>query len=233
MSTEAVHTPQRTRKPPLADWPTIKILTPPKGSVSALLLTWFLLAQRFEGRFSPKTDEWCLTYCSQTVTGRIYSKEPFCRSLCIRKVFAHEVKNIVSFKSHRSVGADGKANYPLPPEGQPGNIPRLLGGKPSEDLEETSQKVTAEATKTWEEGWYLWTSQSRLAIHEKTDSMMMDLAQQRRNAHRWEQRKEVWQDYQDYLQKAPNGVDPDSLPSSEPSKWWGAIVPPRPVPEFR
>ncbi|KAF9456940.1 hypothetical protein BDZ94DRAFT_1274433 [Collybia nuda] len=215
MSTEAVHTPQRARKPPLADWPTIKILTPPKG------------------RFSPKTDEWCLTYCSQTITGRIYSKEPFCRSLCIRKVFAHEVKNIISFKSHRNVGVDGKANYPLPPEGQPNNVPRILGGKSPEDMHNTGQKTTEKASKIWDEGWYLWTSQSRLAIHEKTDSMMMDLAQQRRNAHRREQRKEVWQDYQDYLQRVPNGIDPDLPPSGESNRWWGAIVPPRPIPEFR
>lgn len=143
------------------------------------------------------------------------------------------MKNIVSFKSHRNVGADGKAKYPLPAEGQPANVPRFLGGKPLEDPEEVRQQATADSTKTWDEGWYLWTSQSRLAIHEKTDSMMMDLAQQRRHARRWEQRKEVWQDYQDHLQKAPGGVDPEVSTSAEASRWWGAIVPPRPIPEFR
>lgn len=59
---------------------------------------------------------------------------------------------------------------------------------------------------------------------------MMDLEQQRRRAHRWEQRKEVWQDYQDHLQKIP---DQPNSPEAESNRWWGPIVPPRPIPEFR
>jgi len=216
MSTDAVHTPQRTRKPPLADWPTIKILTPPKG------------------RFSLQTDEWCLTYCSQSVTGRIHSKEPFCRSICIRKIFPHEVKNIVAFKSHRNVGTDGKAMYPLPSEGQPPNVPRYLGGSPAEDDDDDIfPKKSIDGVKTWDEGWYLWTSDSRLAIHEKTDMMLMDLDQQRRLAEHMDQRREVWQDYQDHLQKVPSNQNGDETQKNgQPSRWWGPIVPPRPIPEF-
>ncbi|KAF5380385.1 hypothetical protein D9615_004715 [Tricholomella constricta] len=207
---------QQPRKPPLADWPTIKILTPPKG------------------RFSPQTDEWCLTYCSQSVNGRFYGKEPFCRSVCIRRVFPHEVKNIIAFKTHRNLNPDGKALYPLPSEGQPANLPRILGGKPVEDLDTPPQATPSEPVKHWDEGWYLWTTQSRLAIHEKTDSMMMDLERQQRVNKRYEQRREVWQDYQDHLEKvAEDPVCDDAQRNGETSKWWGPIVPPRPIPEFR
>lgn len=226
-TTDAVHTSQRTRKPPLADWPTIKILTPPKGNFPSSSPAKLTL---LTGRFSPKTDEWCLTYCSQSITGRIHSKEPFCKSICIRQVFPHEVKNVIAFKNHRNVAPDGKAKYPLPPEGQPANIPRYLGGKSAEDGDARESNV--DGPKMWDEGWYLWTSHSRLAIHEKTDTMLMDLEQQRRLAEHWEQRREVWQDYQDHLQNAPHNQDSEEH-NTQPSRWWGPIVPPRPVPEFR
>ena len=234
MATDAVHTPQRARKPPLADWPTIKILTPPKGNIPChfpVLQTPTKFILLTSGRFSPKTDEWCLTYCSQSISGRIHSKEPFCRSICIRKVFPHEVKNIVAFKNHRNVASDGKAKYPLPVEGQPENIPRYLGGKPTEDDDAREPKV--DGIKVWDEGWYLWTSDSRLAIHEKTDTMLMDLEQQWRLAEHWEQRREVWQDYQDHLQSAPQNQEGGDFHNRQPSRWWGPIVPPRPVPAFR
>ena len=231
MATDAVHSPQRARKPPLADWPTIKILTPPKGSTlrHCSIATKFTLLT--SGRFSLKTDEWCLTYCSQTITGRIHSKEPFCRSICIRKVFPHEVKNIVAFKNHRNVAADGKTKYPLPVEGQPANVPRYLGGMPTED--DDVREPTVDGIKVWDEGWYFWTSDSRLAIHEKTDTMLMDLEQQRRLAEHREQRREVWQDYQDHLQNALQNQEGEDSHNGQPSRWWGPIVPPRPVPAFR
>ncbi|KAF8653291.1 hypothetical protein AX16_003993 [Volvariella volvacea WC 439] len=216
----------RVRKPPFADWPTIKILTPPGG------------------RFSTTRDEWCFTYCSQNVHGRIYGKEPRCRSICVRRVFPHEVKNIASFKAHQSVGPDGKARYPLPAEGQAANVPLLLGGKPVKEEEdefgsahepssssasssaaEKSKKPTVE-TKYWDEGWYVWTSKSRWAVYEKTDSMRMDLGQQQQMRARRDQQRELWQDYQDHLQQ--RGDDQTVDPSS---KWWGPIVPAKPFPD--
>ncbi|KAG6920174.1 hypothetical protein DXG01_004942 [Tephrocybe rancida] len=199
--------------PPFASWPTIKILSPPKG------------------RFSPKNDEWCLTYCSQSINGRFHGKEPTCRSLCIRKIFAHEVKNVVAFKTHRNVGPDGKAMYPLPAEGQPSSVPQWLGGKPprdadsddDEDLPQVKQPPTP--IKCWDEGWYLWTTQSRVAIHDKLDSMSQDLGRQHQSNEKHQQRQEVWQEYQDHLQKGDQ--------TAESGKWWGPIVPPRPLPDFR
>ncbi|KAG5722865.1 hypothetical protein E4T56_gene6061 [Termitomyces sp. T112] len=198
------------RLPPLASWPTIKILAPPKG------------------RFSPKTDEWCWTYCSQSVTGRYHGKEPTCRSVCIRKVFPHEVRNIVAFKTHRNLGPDGKARYPLPSEGQPANLPRWLGGKlPIEDEDEDApwHKPPPEPIKHWDEGWYLWTSSSRYAIHEKLNSMRRDLPGQQKADQQTEFRREVWQEYQAHLEKGDQSADA--------SKWWGPIVPLQPFPEFR
>ncbi|KAF8891747.1 hypothetical protein BD779DRAFT_1621802 [Infundibulicybe gibba] len=205
---------QQVRKPPFANWPTIKILMPPQG------------------RFSKKTDEWCFTYCSQNVNGRIYGKEPSCRSICIRKVFPHEVRNVVAFKSHRDVGPDGKAKYPLPAEGQPLNLPRYLGGKPLEDSDE-QPKPSNEARKYWQEGWYFWTSNSRWAVHDKTDTMIMDLEQQQQFATYQEQRREVWQDYQDHLQQTAgtNATGNQAESEAGSSKWWGPIVPLRPPPD--
>ncbi|KAG6891498.1 hypothetical protein C0992_005637 [Termitomyces sp. T32_za158] len=118
--------------------------------------------------------------------------------------------------------------YPLPSEGQPANVPRWLGGKPpieDEDEDAPWQKPPPEPTKHWDEGWYLWTSSSRFAIHEKLDSMRRDLHGQQQMKQLMESRREVWQEYQDHLQKGERSTDAN--------KWWGPIVPLRPPPEFR
>lgn len=78
------------------------------------------------------------------------------------------------FKNHRSAGPDGKAKYPLPFEGQPENIPRLLGGN------ENLGKRRAEDTNHWDEGWYMWTGLGRWAMIEKTETMILNLEQQQR-----------------------------------------------------
>lgn len=184
---------QRIRKPPFADWPTIKILTPPQG------------------RFSPKIDEWCFTFATQTVSGRIHERESNCRTICVRKVFPHEVRNIIAFKRHSKVDGEGKANYPLPAEGQPANLPRLLGGKVPEAEEDEDDSAprrpapqTAAETKNWQEGWYLWTSGSRKAALERLQLMSLDLDKQQRYRQHQEQRQEVWAEYQEKLRKGTN-----------------------------
>ncbi|KAK0454624.1 hypothetical protein EV421DRAFT_1700423 [Armillaria borealis] len=206
--------PQRVRKPAFSDWPTIKILTPPQG------------------RFSPKTDEWCITYCTQTVKGRFNSQEPSCRSLCIRRIFAHEVRNILSFRRHQDVDEEGKAKYPLPAEGQPVNMPRYLGGKASTDTDDepTPQPERSRGTKYWDEGWYLWTSSSHISSVEKIQMMKYDLRGQVRREHYKEQRKATWQEYQQFIERNAQPVH-FPLPDGEHNKWWGAIVPPPPIPD--
>ena len=144
--------------------------------------------------------------------------------MCIRKVFPHEVQNILSFKTHESVGPDGKAKYPLPTEGQPINLPRLLGGISNTDSEDHPSQSAA-TTKYWDEGWYLWTGQSRWAAHQKTDMMMLDFQKQKQAELKLEQRKEVWHDYQEHLKNGVSGV--------ADQQWWGPIVPPKPIPNTR
>ncbi|KAF8633453.1 hypothetical protein AX17_004622 [Amanita inopinata Kibby_2008] len=210
----------RPRKPPFADYPTIKILTPPRGH------TFFSRRQNSTdgptGRFSPKADEWCLTYCSQSVNGRIHGKEPYCRSVCIRKVFPHEVRNIIAFKTHRDLGPDGKARYPLPLEGQPENIPKLLGGKHNDDADEKPRQRKAEDTKYWEEGWYLWASKGRWAMQEKTEMMLMDLEQQRRLTAYKERRRETMQEATSGKNKHTNEqVQQEGVSRSK----WSYVVP--------
>ncbi|KAK0472309.1 hypothetical protein EDD18DRAFT_1231775 [Armillaria luteobubalina] len=165
----------------------------------------------FTGRFSPKTDEWCITYCTQTVKGRFNSQEPSCRSLCIRRIFAHEVRNIVSFRRHQ--------------DGQPVNMPRYLGGKGSTDTDDepTPQPERSRGTKYWDEGWYLWTSSSHISSVEKIQMM---------KEHYKEQRKATWQEYQQFIERNAQPVH-SPLPDGEHNKWWGAIVPPPPIPIHR
>ena len=211
---------KQVNKPPFADWPTIKILTPPQGEICYF---WFIsecwLAVGYLGRFSLENDEWCMTYCSQSVTGRIHGKEPYCRSLCVRKVFPHEVRNVIAFKQHKQVDQSGKAAYPLPTEGQPANLPRILGGKPPEDHSNHNPK-------NWDEGLYLWTGKGPTAAHQKIDSMSLDFEHQRQVVEMRERRREVWQDYQDSLRQK-------NAAGKEDVRTWVPNVPPRPVPDTR
>ncbi|OCB85814.1 hypothetical protein A7U60_g7166 [Sanghuangporus baumii] len=92
-----------------------------------------------QGKYSPKVDERCFTWCSQTARGRTDGQDAWCRSLCIRRVFEHEVRQLTSHFSHDaahhsrlSTPETSKATtsasennrkspelkYPLPPEGQ-------------------------------------------------------------------------------------------------------------------
>jgi len=217
--------PPRVRKPPFSDWPTIKILTPPQGkfSFSADVNDKPMEVSLITGRFSPKIDEWCFTYCSQTVSGRIHNKEPNCHSICLRKVFPHEVRNVLSYKRHSNLGLDGKAKYPLPSEGQSANIPRYLGGSPKEADEDRSPTPAA-STKFWDEGWYLWTGKGRWAVLQKTENMMLDFQTQQQVETIREKRKEVWQNYQDQLKQ---NVGTQPIDGKAPPWWRGYVVLPK------
>ncbi|KAF9501771.1 hypothetical protein BDN71DRAFT_1438440 [Pleurotus eryngii] len=203
-------TSKRQKAPPIpfATWPTIKILNPPQG------------------RFSPRTDERCFMYCSQTVAGRFHRKEPYCKAICIRKVFTHEVRNIVSFRTHHNLDADGKAKYPLPKEGQPGNLPPYLGGTDPEGTESDDHvRKPGDDKKYWDEGWYLWYTKSSQGVWEKVWTMRRDLESQQQYEAAKDKRRDDWAEYQDY-QKEPKATAVDS---PAPDKWWGPIVPPPPI----
>jgi len=181
-----------------SSFPTIKIIEPPKGS------------------FSTRNDQWCLTYCSQNISGRIHSKSPWCRSVCLRKVFSHEVRNILQFKSHRDIGPDGKARYPLPQEGQPINLPRYLGGKPIDDPEH-DRKSPAD-TKYWDEGWYLWKTNSYIGVFNNISNMSVNLETQVIQESVIKGKRQLWKEYQEFLRSGQ--------PRTEENKWLGPVVPP-------
>lgn len=146
-------------------------------------------------------------------------------------MFPHEVRNIIAFKKHKQVDPNGNASYPLPTEGQPTNLPRILGGKTPEDPEDPDYKPHPPAPpKAWETGLYLWTGKGRQAAHAKLDSMSLDFERQQRLATMKDKRREVWQEYQDSLrQQNPNGgpVQNDDI------RLWVPNVPPRPLPDTR
>jgi hypothetical protein len=211
--------------------PSIKIITPPKG------------------QFSPKVDERCLTFCSQTVTGRIHRREPECYSICIRNVFAHEVRNVIAFKNHRNVDPKGNAKYPLPVEGQDRDTPE------DSELQPPPQKET----KYWEEGLYVWMSKSKWAAQDHMSQMSLDLRGQISLAQRRASRHAIWNEYQLYL-KRQNAVHTSGEPAQQQpvnvpavmteeggsalhltpeerrltvdNKWYGPIIPPHPGPDL-
>ncbi|KAJ6593545.1 hypothetical protein B0H19DRAFT_24529 [Mycena capillaripes] len=191
-------TQQALRTVVFSSFPTIKIIEPPKGT------------------FSTRNDQWCITYCSQNVTGRIHQKPPFCRSVCLRKVFSHEVRNILQYKSHKNIGPDGKALYPLPSEGQPVYLPRYLGGKPIEDPE-YGRKSPAD-TKYWEEGWYFWKTTNFLGVYTSISQMQNNLENQARLESMKKAKRQQWKEYQEFLRSGK--------PATLENKWLGPVVPP-------
>ncbi|KAJ7782753.1 hypothetical protein B0H16DRAFT_1357178 [Mycena metata] len=177
--------------------PTIKVIEPPKGI------------------HSTRNDQWCLTYCSQNVSGRINQQHPFCRSVCLRKVFSHEVRNIIQFKSHKEVGPDGKARYPLPREGQPINLPRYLGGKPTDDPEH-GRKSPGDI-KYWDEGWYFWKTNSFLGVYSSISQMQHNLQHQAVLDAQRQAKRKLWLEYQDFRRTGQ--------PPTLENKWLGPIIP--------
>jgi hypothetical protein len=122
------------------------------------------------------------------------------------------------------VGQDGKAKYPLPTEGQADNLPRILGGSPKDDSEDR-QNASSSSTRYWDEGLYLWTGKGRWAGQQKTEQMMLDLPKQQLLEKLRENRKEIWQEYQEQLKQSVNRQgDEPNLPEVQ---WWGPLVLPK------
>ncbi len=178
--------------------PSIKILIPPKGGCcSNRVVVYILCISICTGRYSPQPDERCITYCSQSIRGRIDQAEPWCRSFCIRRVFDHEVRRTLATagQTQRPL-ADAK--YPLPPEGQPISEDHSSSSQSSEGQEwdeeyqwtpsVSNNGVGPRNSRYWKTGWYFWYSKSRWAAQEKMDLMMCDLAKQAE-----------WQKYKDRM----------------------------------
>ncbi|EJD07955.1 uncharacterized protein FOMMEDRAFT_138040 [Fomitiporia mediterranea MF3/22] len=169
-----------------------------------------------QGKYSPKVDERCLTWCSQTVRGRNEGQDPWCRSVCIRRVFEHEVRQITSHFSHdaahhsrTSTGKGPLLKYPLPPEGQRG----LFGDDTEHDGGMGMGKERDE--KYWEEGWYVWMTKSRWAAQEKMDLMMLDLEKQAEWVRMKEQEERAWAESEAQMREReghePTAVVPEGL----------------------
>lgn len=107
----------------------------------------------------------------------------------------------------------------------------MLGGKPSEDPDEAPAKKI-QKVKTWEEGWYFWTSNSHFAALEKLDTMRSDLQTQQLRTQHKQRRKEVWQEYQEYLERRTgSGLINQPPGEGETDKFYGPIVPLQPLPD--
>lgn len=222
-------TGSKARPPSFANWPTLKILLPPTGK-SINPYACFQLLTVFPGRASVETDEWCFTYCSQNVTGRFHSQDAQCSTICVRKVFPHEVQNILNFKRHR-VDADGQVRYPLPPEGQSSNLPRYLGGSKGASGSKLSSDSDNEqppppAPQHWKTGWYMWSTNKQRSTVEHLMLMNSDLARSAANDQRRLKTRQEWQEYQEFLQRTGWDVN-DGTPPPE-GKYWGARRPSKP-----
>jgi len=230
------------RRPAYANWPTIKLTQPPAGKFSPFnSFIGLIYVARYLGRYSPKTDEWFFLFCTQSVKGRIHGQDPHCRSFSIRKIMPHEVRNVANFKRHTNIGPDGKARYPLPPEGQPSNVPRIFGGSPAivedddeddEDDRHSPLKVNTPETKFWDEGYYFWTSDSHVASWNALLRMKYDLGQLHRADLKMEKQRARWLEYRQFLER--NSITDtgriDQLPEGA-SKFLTLRPPTQPLPD--
>jgi len=112
-----------------------------------------------------KMDEMCLTYSFQSARGRSQNHEPNTYSICLRKVYPHEVTDYLLGKGWRTQQTN---NIPLPPEGQPLQEHYV-------DESEASTKPDEDETRYWEQGWYLWTTSSNKNAVEKLLLMSQNL----------------------------------------------------------
>lgn len=171
------------------------------------------------GHNSPRVDERCFTYCSQTIAGRHRGRAPNCKSICFRRVFAHEVKKLVARASthdERAITATGAVlitpqveersrQIPLPEEGQDptalfsrwtgsGVAASLISATPVSPRPQSAAAARKESkraeqrgerakekpkeTKYWEEGWYVWYTNSKWHALDHLNMMMFSLERQ-------------------------------------------------------
>jgi len=162
--------PQETPDPSFVDRiPSIRLSIPPRG------------------RFSPATSERCFTYCSQSHFGRAHGNEPKCYTLCLRRVFNHEVNRVLTNVNYGPIikSPSVSANIPLPQEanttlGQYISDPAHVEGSDSSSSSShtTTSPHSENPQQHWQEGYYVWLSHSRQAVAEHMSHMKRDLFQQ-------------------------------------------------------
>lgn len=182
-----VDDPETTDRPYPLLWnqfPSLKIVRQAKGMHFAAICGH--IDNSSLGRHSPQVDERCFSYCSQSVRGRVEQREPWCRTFCLRRVFAHEVQRVLAAHDGQNPGGKQKG-LPLPPEGQHvlvGETPESQGHAPHDDV------------RCWEEGYYVWLSKSRWAAQERLDLMMTSLERQAQWDKYKQDRTEAWEQQQ-------------------------------------
>ncbi|KAH9996656.1 hypothetical protein BJV74DRAFT_960898 [Russula compacta] len=161
--------PQQAPDPSFVDRiPSIRLSVPPRG------------------RFSPATSERCFTYCSQSHFGRAHGNEPKCYTLCLRRIFNHEVNRVLTNVNYGPIikSPAVSANIPLPPEANTTlsqYISDPVHAEDSDDSASSSHTTTSqhpENQRHWQEGYYVWLSRSRQAASEHMSHMKRDLFQQ-------------------------------------------------------
>ncbi|KAF8496426.1 hypothetical protein F5888DRAFT_1703799 [Russula emetica] len=129
------------------------------------------------GRFSPATSEGCITYCSQSHFGRAHGNEPKCYTLCLRRIFNHEVNRVLTSVNYgpNIKSPTVSANIPLPQEANT-TLGQYFSDSPG--ARATTPEHPENSQRHWQEGYYVWLSRSRQAASEHMSHMKRDLFQQ-------------------------------------------------------
>lgn len=168
-----VQPPPSSQKAPESSFvdrlPSIRLSVPPRG------------------RFSPATSERCITYCSQSHFGRAHGNEPKCYTLCLRRIFNHEVNRVLTNVNYGPTikSPTVSANIPLPQEANT-TLGQYISDSPGAEVSDgptsSSRATTPEhpenSQRHWQEGYYVWLSHSRQAASEHMSHMKRDLLQQ-------------------------------------------------------
>jgi len=173
--------------------------------------------------YSRKTDERCFIYCTQTAAGRTNRQTPQCRSICLRKVFSHEVYKLLTIADPtlpKPKLVPIKQQIPLPREGQdPASF--FFSTVDKEEDDAPSKKGKDKEVRLWDQGWYLWYSRDPWAAREKISMMSLALDQQA-----------VWEAYKSGANVKWSKGEADGFP--EGSGGWRAVglTPAKGVPPF-
>ncbi|KAA1470634.1 hypothetical protein DENSPDRAFT_879856 [Dentipellis sp. KUC8613] len=154
-----------------------------------------------EGALSPRTSERCFTYCSQSVAGRTSHHKPWCCSLCIRRVFPHEVERRARApKPHPH--DEHSAKIPLPPDSRttlgafltspsaaavaaaaaaqepPTPAPPHNHAPPAHAAAPAAPEDDDDAPQYWQPGTYIWITRSAPETVDHIQLMQLSLEEQ-------------------------------------------------------
>lgn len=202
-------------------------------SESPILLIMRRLTLILAGKYSPKADEHCFTWCSQSVRGRYEEKEPWCRSICFRRVFEHEVQRLTShfsrdsaFQLHAAAAATRDHQSQSQVHAGPSTSSSLASttrasderfplppeGQPSSALTADDSIVGGPRTRDvcyWQEGWYVWMTKNSWAVQERVEVMALDLEKQTEWMRVKEEERRAWAEQE--REQAAQGQDQDGL----------------------